>query len=62
MEEIKVGMFARCGSAGIKKVVNILKSPKTLMPVKFIDQTGLIVDLKYTTKIKDNIIDIIEVR
>lgn len=61
MEEIKVGMYARCGSAGIRKVVEVIKSPKTLKPVKFIDHKGLIVDLKYVSEIKFDVIDLIEV-
>ena len=59
-DEIKVGEYIRCGSIGIRKVVQVLKSPITLKVNKVVDENGLLIAKHYIKKHSKNILKLIE--
>ena len=58
--EIKVGDYVRCGTAGIKKVVEIIKEPKFFKISHIKDEEGLLVNIGFITKVSEDKLGIIE--
>ena len=58
---IKVGDYIRCGSAGIREVTEIMKSPADFSVKSIIDEKGLFIQIKYIQKYANNLLDLIEV-
>ena len=61
MDDIKVGEYIRCGSIGIKRVKEVIKDLKTLMPAKVKSEDDLLIDLKYIRKHDKHLLNLIEV-
>lgn len=57
---IEIGNYARCGTAGIKKIINIIKNPKSFKVEKIIDEEGWIINIKYIQKVSEDKLGIIE--
>ena len=58
---IKVGDYIRCGSAGIREVTEVIKSPTDFSVKSVIDEKGLFIQIKYIQKYANNLLDLIEV-
>lgn len=60
INKMKIGDYARCGSAGIRKVNEIIRDNSTQEILKFIDNKGLIVDIKYVQNYNSNPLELVE--
>lgn len=60
--EIEVGEYIRCGTAGIRKVTEVIKSAIDFTVRKIKDDKGLLIKREYIKKHSKNIIDLIEAR
>ena len=58
--DIKVGDYVRCGTAGIKRVVQIIKEPKYFTVKHIRDEEGLLVRVEFITKVSEDKLGIIE--
>ena len=58
--DIKVGNYVRCGTAGIKRVVEIIKEPKFFKVSHIKDEEGLLVNIGFITKVSEDRLGIIE--
>lgn len=58
--DIKVGDYVRCGTAGIKRVVQIIKEPKYFTVKHIRDEEGLLVRVDFITKVSEDRLGIIE--
>lgn len=58
--DIKVGNYVRCGTAGIKRVVEIIKEPKYFAVKHIRDEEGLLVRVDFITKVSEDKLGIIE--
>lgn len=58
--EIEVGEYIRCGTAGIRKVTEVIKSAIDFTVIKIKDDKGLLIKREYIKKHSKNIIDLIE--
>ena len=58
--DIKVGNYVRCSTAGIKRVVEIIKEPKFFKVSHIKDEEGLLVNIGFITKVSEDKLGIIE--
>ena len=59
---VEVGEYIRCGTAGIRKVTEVIKSAIDFTVRKIKDDKGLLIEREYIKKHSKNIIDLIEVK
>ena len=60
INKLKIGDYARCGSAGIRKVTQIIKDNKTSKVIEFIDDKNITVDIKYVQDFSSNPLDLVK--
>ena len=58
--EIKVGNYVRCGTAGIKRVVQVIKEPKFFKVSHIKDEEGMLVNIGFIKKVSEDRLGIIE--
>lgn len=58
--DIKVGDYVRCGTAGIKRVVQIIKEPKFFKISHIRDEEGLLINIGFIQKVSEDKVGIIE--
>ena len=58
--DIKVGDYVRCGTAGIKRVVEIIKEPKFFKVSHIKDEEGLLINIGFITKVSESKIGVVE--
>ena len=59
--EIEIGEYIRCGTEGIRKVTEVIKSAIDFTVREIKDDKGLLIKREYIKKHSKNIIDLIEV-
>lgn len=60
INKLKIGDYVRCGSAGIRKVTQIIKDNKTSKVIEFIDDKNITVDIKYVQDFSSNPLDLVK--
>ena len=58
--EIKVGNYVRCGTAGIRRVVQVIKEPKFFKVSHIKDEEGMLVNIGFIKKVSEDRLGIIE--
>lgn len=60
IQKIKKRDYVRCGSAGIRRVTEVIKSPTDLKVKKVKDEDNLLIDVKYINDFDSNILNLIK--